>query len=452
MGSAQSGDQGPLQLTGSTLSWPERPEMERRLATLPKYQLIEDYGESIWWEGARHALIEGDNLAALVALQEPLSGAAKLIYLDPPYNNKRDLLYRDDSGMPPREGVHDSRSRWLSFIYPRLLLARSLLKEDGFICASIDDQELPTLRLLMDEIFGQTARLATFIWETKRAARGVPPRSMVMSTHEYLLCYGRDPHLSKLAGLPRDDADFSNPDEDPRGPWRSESMKSTGRRGREFTITDPESGRTFKGRWAFSEEKVEAMIHAGLVLFPKNKGGVPRQKKHQNSYRNPNKAGTSMLGWHSTERATRALMRLFDGEKIFSFPKPQSLLRTLLAQSCTGDDLVIDLFAGSGSMGAAVIEDNRDRGGALRSLSVQIPEPFDPKRPGNEAAGRLCAQRGSPPLISTLTRERLRRVLKQGQAQGQGAGVGEGLRCFHLIEGDALPPHHMRTLFAPHPS
>ena len=411
---------------------------------------------SLAWDNARHALIEGDNLDALHLLRASLTGAAHLIYVDPPYNNQRDLIYRDATHAGDMRGAlvaeqsvpassQSPRERWLSALLPRLTLARELLHEEGLIFLSIDDQELPTVRLLMDEIFGAEQRLATFIWETKRAARGVPPRSMVMSTHEYLLCYGRDQRCARLAGLPRDAGDFHNPDNDPRGPWRSENITSTGRGGRQFSIVDPESGRSFEGRWAFSPERIAAMLEEGLILFPRRANGVPRQKKLLSSYRNPRKAGTSMLGWHSTEQATKALMRLFDGEKIFSYPKPQSLLRHILEQSCAADDeaLVLDLFAGSGSLAQAVIEHNRAAGSALRSLSLQRPEPFNPERPSEAAAGRLCATLGVPATISALTGERIRRVIMRRGTEALGAG--EGLRSFQITRNpESAPP----SLFA----
>ena len=141
-------------------------------------------------------------------------------------------------------------------IYSRLLLAKDLLSEDGIICISIDDVENANLRQICAEIFGEDHFLAQFVWQTKRAARGVPPRTMVTSSCEYVLAYARDLSKARLSGLPRDEADFANPDGDPRGLWRSESLRATGRQNNYFAIRDPESGREFYGNWAFSRESI----------------------------------------------------------------------------------------------------------------------------------------------------------------------------------------------------
>jgi adenine-specific DNA-methyltransferase len=231
---------------------------------------------------------------------------------------------------------------WLSMIYPRLLLVRDRLTDDGVVCISIDDGEIARLRLLCDEVFGARNFVATFTWQTKRAARGVPPRSLLMHNHEYVVCYARNRDQVRFRGLDRDDDDFVNPDNDPRGPWRSESMKATGNQNNYYAITDPRTANEFLGNWAFSPTTLNRMIADGRVLFPAAIGGTPRQKKFRSTYRNDTKAAVTSLGWHSTERATKALMDLFDGEKVFSFPKPLSLIGYFCQQLLGPDDAVLD--------------------------------------------------------------------------------------------------------------
>lgn len=383
------------------LSWPGKAEAislarapsEASLAPLSLAPLSSE-------EGAPNMLIRGDNLEALKALQVTHTAMIKMIYIDPPYNTRRPLSYHDHFAMSPEEyrrylapkgesldredATHtayqlDGRhhTRWLNMMYPRLWVARSLLREDGLIFVSIDDVEVHNLRHLMDEIYGPDQFITQFVWETKRAARGVPPRSLLMSTHEYVLCYAINRSLVRFKGLQRDPKDFQNPDNDPRGPWRSESMKATGNQDNHFTITDPVSGREFTANWAFSPQTLQEMITDDRVIFPPTSSGVPRQKKLMDSYRNPTKACVTALGWHSTERATRDLMKLFDGEKVFSFPKPLSLLRFFCEQCLEEEDIILDFFAGSGSTGHAVISLNADDHGQRRFILIQRQEPLE---------------------------------------------------------------------------
>ena len=163
--------------------------------------------DSVEWANTANQLIVGDNLHVLRLL--PPEQRFRLAYLDPPYNLGRDVVYAD-----PR-----ATADWLSMIYPRLLLVRDRLTDDGVVCISIDDGEIARLRLLCDEVFGARNFVATFTWQTKRAARGVPPRSLLMHNHEYVVCFARNRDQVRFRGLDRDDDDFVNPDNDPRGPW-----------------------------------------------------------------------------------------------------------------------------------------------------------------------------------------------------------------------------------------
>ena len=388
--------------SGIRLSWDGRSEAET-LAHQPSHlALMPDRARSFDWEQAHLACIEGDNLDALKALQPTLTGQVKLIYIDPPYNLGRPVLYRDQSGW----------DEWLSMMLPRLRLAFDLLREDGLLLISVDDHALPLTRMLMDDLFGEQHFLANFVWETKRAARGRPPTSMLMSNHEYVVAYAKDPNVLRLRGLDRNPDHFKNPDQDPRGPWRSESMKATGGHLNEFFITDPHSGAQYFGSWAFSEAKVKEMIQEDLILFPSKKSGVPRQKKHLNAYLNQTKAGVTSLGWHSSEAATRDLIKLFDGEKVFPFSKPLSLLQYFIDQQLNEGDLIIDFFAGSGSTGHAVWAEMARRGIALRCILIQRPEEFDLAKSANRGAKTVCEALGLPLTISSITIERLRRAAR----------------------------------------
>ena len=403
--------------------------------------------ESVNFDTTKNLFIEGDNLDALKLLQESYLGKVKLIYIDPPYNTGNDYVYKDDFAETSADYLARSGQRsetgdrlvanteangrfhsdWLSMMYPRLKLARNLLEESGIIAISIDDNEVSNLRLVCDEVFGRQNFVAQFVWTTKNAARGVPPKTLLMSNHEYIVVYARTVDSVRFQGLDRDEADFSNPDGDPRGLWRSESMKATGAQDNFFTISDPRTGNEFHANWAFSRSRVAEMIADGLVLFPESPEGMPRQKKFIDSYINDRKAFVTSLGWYSTENATKSLMALFGGEKVFDFPKPLDLLTFLIRQATSvhNEDLVMDLFAGSGSSAAATMKLNAEDGGDRRFVMVQLPESISERG----AAGRIGLRN-----IADLSRERIRRTAFgiDDRAGLVSAGLDLGFRSLHV--------------------
>lgn len=379
--------------------------------------------DSVDFGTTKNLFIEGDNLEALKLLQESYLGKIKLVYMDPPYNTGNDFVYNDDfsesvesflerSKQANEDGVRlvsnteangRFHSDWLSMMYPRLKLARNLLKDNGVIMISIDDNEVSNLRRICDEVFGSANFLAQFVWTTKNAARGVPPRTMLMSNHEYVVVYARASGKVKFKGLERDESEFANTDNDPRGLWRSESMKATGAQNNYFSIVDPDSGNSFYANWAFSKTRVSEMIAENLVLFPPGSAGTPRQKKFINTYVNDRKAFVTNLGWFSTENSTKSLMALFDGAKVFDFPKPIELLSFLIDQATAPNDgdIVLDLFAGSGSTAEAVMEVNSHDGGNRSFILAQLEE-LTPIKSSARNSGFTS--------IPSLSRERIRRA------------------------------------------
>lgn len=406
--------------------------------------------ESVDWDTTQNLMIEGDNLEVLKLLQKSYAGKVKLIYIDPPYNTGKDFVYPDDyrdsirnyleltgqvEGGAKLSSNTEASGRfhtdWLNMIYARLKLARSLLRPDGIVLVSIDDREVASLMLLMNDVFGDEHFQANLIWQTKQAARGVPPVNMLIENHEYVVCFTRDKPV-RFHGEERREEDFSNPDNDPRGLWRSESMKATGRQHNYFDIVQPTTGRRFYGNWAFSEATIQRMVDEDLILFPERTDGVPRQKKFINSYTNETKAIVTNLGWHSTEQATSELMRLFDGEKVFDFPKPLSLLQYLCNQITSGSDLLLDFFAGAGTTGHAVIAQNAADGGTRRYILVQLPEPLDPENKDQKIAADFCDKLGKSRTIAELTKERLRRAGQKIRADNPMFAGDTGFRVFKL--------------------
>lgn len=432
------------------LFWPGKKRALRAAQEPTAATLKPDFENSKDWDTTKNVFIEGDNLEVLKILQKHYHAKIKMIYIDPPYNTGKDFIYPDnfkeglDTYLEWTRQVNEEgkklstnadtegryHSNWLNMMYPRLKLARNLLTDDGVIFVSIDDTEVAPLRRLLDEVFGEGNFLGQFVWVTKNAARGVPPRTMLMSNHEYVVAYARRIENVKFKGLERDEADFGNPDNDPRGLWRSESMKATGSQDNYFTITDPDTGREFHANWAFSEASVVQMIRDGLVLFPSGDGGTPRQKKFMDSYLNDRKAFVTNLGWYSTENATKALMSLFDGEKIFDFPKPIDLLAFLIEQT-TYDDIILDFFAGSGSIAHATMVQNANDGGNRKYIQVQLPEPTP--------EGSVARKAGFK-TIADVARSRVSRAAaslfggSQDQLDLREQSVDVGFRAFKLSD------------------
>lgn len=407
----------------------------RRLAQTPSAGTLRPCPEeSLHWDGTQNLFIEGDNLEVLKLLQKSYHKRVKMIYIDPPYNTGREFIYPDDfsdnigsylryTGQVDGEGRKMTanletsgryHTNWLNMMYPRLRLARNLLRPDGVIFISIDDNEVANLRKLCDEVFGEENFVATLTWETKRAARGVPPRTLLMENHEYIVAYSGGGDV-RFRGLDRSEEDFANPDGDPRGLWRSESMKATGSQNNWFTIVDPATGNEFYANWAFSESTLLQMIEDDLVIFPKDPTGTPRQKKFIDSYTNETKAFVTSLGWYSTERATTEFMNLFDGKKVFDFPKPVGLLQFLCEQTLKPGDIVLDFFAGSGTTAHAVFNLNNEGNGNVRFIMVQLPEPTEEKSAAYKAGFRTIADIG---------KERLRRVVRRLEAERNEVGEG----------------------------
>lgn len=380
--------------------------------------------ESVDFDTTQNLFIEGDNLEALKLLQETYLGKVKMIYIDPPYNTGRDFLYNDDfsetsAKFLERSNQKDDESNkllantesngrfhsdWLTMIYTRLSIAKRLLSDNGVIFISIDDNEYDNLSKICEEIFGGNNFIGTFTWETKRAARGVPPKSLLMHNHEYVLCYSKNSDYVQFIGLNRSKEDFHNPDNDSRGVWRSESIKATGKQDNWFYIIDKSTGNEFYGNWAFSEKSINKMLKNGLILFPQKPSGTPRQKKFFDSYINDKKSSITSLGWHSTEASTKALMDLFDGKKVFDFPKPISLISHFVDQSTSANDIIVDFFAGSGSTADAIIQLNSSQGTNRRIISVQLPE---------ETGEASEAKSQGFTNIAEIAKERIRRAGKQ---------------------------------------
>ena len=331
-----------------------RPKLEPRI-------LIEDPDKS-YHATERHSeddifynqLIFGDNLLALKALEQEFTGKIKCIYIDPPYNTGSAFEHYDD-------GIE--HSLWLSLLRDRLELLRRLLKPDGSIWVSIDDNEVGYLHVLMDEIFERRNFVTTIIWE-KRTTR--ENRRVFSFNHDYMLVYARErPKFEAVRNeLPIGDElirRYKNPDNDPRGPWQSVSanaMAGHGTPSQFYTLVSPSGVRHDppEGRcWLYTEEKMMQEVQAGNVWFGKNGKGVPRIKKFLKD--RADRGLTPETIWPAKEVGTndsakKGLIGLFGGTLVFENPKPEGLVERILRIATNPGELVLDSFAGSGTTGA----------------------------------------------------------------------------------------------------
>lgn len=430
-------------------SWAGKREAIRLLQAPSRATLIPVPKESVDFNKTQNAFIEGDNLEVLKLLYKPYFGRVKMIYIDPPYNTGNDFVYPDNFSDPldtylQITGQKDSEgnlltsnaetsgryhSAWLSMMYPRLFLARQLLSENGVIFVSIDDHEIYSLRLLLNEIFGEEGYLSTFVW--RRRIGSSMASSWVSADHEYVMAYSKQPETVYVRGDERDMTKYSIPDG--RGKYYASMPLTVGmtkamRPNQWYELVNPKTGTGYwppEGRvWGFYPPTMENKIGEGRIIwpedFPDKQLSTPRIKTYPEdakrdrkpistwiTERNPRQANdedTYSMSAAKNEEGTRVLKDLL-GDSSFSYPKPISLLKALVEQFTRDNDLIVDFFAGSATLAQAVLELNREDGGDRRFIMVQLPEPTGNKR------FRTIAEIG---------KERLRRVGKKMRNEREG--------------------------------
>lgn len=387
-------------------------------------------------------LIKGDNLEVLKHLSNAYYEKIKMIYIDPPYNTGSDgFVYEDNRKFTVDElsslaGIDEesakrildftmsksnSHSAWLTFMYPRLYIAKKLLKDDGVIFISIDDNEVAQIRLLMDEIFGEDNFVAQFVWKKRSGTNDA--KNLVSSDHEYILCYGENQDIL-LNGEEKTFNNYKNPDNDSLGNWTSGDLTcnktATERPNLYYSITDPKTGVIYecnKNRvWRTTKDKMEIIIKKNKVIFPKKINGTPMYKRHQNEVQSLFQPISSLLGNYLNANATKELRSIL-GEQIFSYPKSSGLIKILLKQGTSNNDIILDFFAGSGTTADAVMQLNAEDGGNRKYILVQLPEPIDPKK--NKTAYDFVKDELhiDNPTIFEITKERLLRASKKIQKE-----------------------------------
>jgi adenine-specific DNA-methyltransferase len=472
---------------GFGMSWPGKAECAKVIQRQSTATLIPAEDESVNWDTTQNVIIEGDNLEVLKVLQKAYLGKVKMIYIDPPYNTGNDFIYPDDyteslkayleyTGQIDNQGRSYStntesngrfHSKWLNMMYPRIAISHNLLAQDGLIFVSIDDSEFPRLITLLNEIYGEENFVGTMIIE------GTPKNDpKILSTaHEYCVCYAKDlrvagdvgygianesfgllqeifdafkeneakltTELEKfLAALPEEMANIKNYNKfDKSGVFRTGPIDDPQGSGPKDERINPKTGnpcKTPSSGWRCNLETWKQWIAEDLIWFPDNDDQLPSKKTYAfSSRREPLRA----LQKIQSRKSTQYLKELFGTEvSIFPNPKPSELL-DLLVELVTESEkdeevLILDFFAGSGSLADVCMRKNALKKTKIKTISIQLPEIIDPSKSSSardkkralEAISFLSSI-GVPATISEILKERLRRV---------SSSVGGGFRSFRL--------------------
>lgn len=442
------------------LNWHGKRQARQLALTPSRGTLRPCKDESVDWDNTKNLMIEGDNLEVLKLLQKSYTGKVKLIYIDPPYNTGKDFVYPDnfqdnmknyleitgqtEDGARLSTNTETSgryHTDWLNMIYPRLKLARNLLKEDGVIFISIDDAEVDNLKKVCSEIFGEENFVANIVWQKKYSPQN--DATYFSDMHDHILVYAKQRKNSKndsngwnIDFLPRSDeqnAAYKNPDNDPRGVWKSVDLSvKTYSKANDYSITTP-SGRIVTPPasrcWQVSEKRFAKLCKENKIWFGENGNNVPSIKRFLTEVQD----GVVPTTWWSykecghNQEAKQELKKLMEGESVFfDTPKPLRLLDRILHLATTNDknSIILDFFAGSGTTAHATLNKNIADSGSRRYIAVQLPEKIDDEKYHT---------------ISELTKERLRRAGKKVREDNPEWKGDVGFRVFKLDTSNIRP-------------
>ena len=345
-------------------------------------------------DATENLYIEGDNLEVLKILQESYLGKVKMIYIDPPYNTGHDFIYRDDFGMSREEWSEKSgelsedgdrlfentesngrfHSDWCSMTYSRLMLARNLLTEDGVVFISLDDGEIENLREICNEVFGEQNFLAQCVRKRRDSQANLSKN--ISPIHEYVVLYAKsNVNLLNKISAHINERDYKNPDNDPRGPYKT--MPCTNKGGAIYSVMTP-SGKTITEEWRFKRETYDRLLNDNRLVFPRDGDGKPRYKLFLSEKKSEGQLANTWLDFlASNQEATREIKSLFGNSTIFSTPKPVELIKFCMDLATKTDSIVLDFFSGSATTAHAVMQLNAEDGGHRKFIMVQLPEPCD---------------------------------------------------------------------------
>lgn len=411
--------------------WVGKQDAKREAARPTRQTLRPVEEESVAWESTHNLYIEGDNLEVLKLLQTAYIGKVKMIYIDPPYNTGNDFVYNDDFAMSREEQDEamgnldeegnrlrrnlDSNPRyhsdWCSMVYSRLLVARTLLSNDGVIFISIDDNEVHNLRKICDEVFGASNYVGDILWNSTKS---VTNTAILSVSHTYNLVYFKNIDYfvkNRTEFRLKDNGEgFSNPDNDPRGAWKADPFQVGGwRPNQQYEITNPNTGVVYTPNpncsWKNDYDKFQELLKENRIVFGKTGEGGPQRKRY--IWEAKERGKVAKTWWddvETTANGTQTLKKMFEGRIVFDNPKPVSLIKRFMELGTNKDSLILDFFSGSATTAHAVMQLNAEDGGKRKYIMVQLPE----KTPeGSEA------RKAGYDTICKIGKERIRRAGRQ---------------------------------------
>ena len=446
------------------MDWPGKKEALKLIQTPSNGTLKPCREESVNFDTTENLYIEGDNLEVLKLLQKSYYGKVKMIYIDPPYNTGKEFIYPDNfsesletyleyAGLIDGDGKKFStntanegrfHTRWLNMMYPRLYLARNLLRDDGVIFISIDDNEVDNLKKLCNEVFGEENFVDCVIWK-KRYGGGAKEKYLV-SLHEYSLFYAKNKEYLNELFIPLDNESinryykFKDKNYDIRGPYRTHPLEAgkavDDRPNLIFPIIAPDGTKIIPARqWYWSEERVKDAIKRGEIEFVNGKNGwtvhSKQYLKDENGEIRQAKA-FSIIDDVYSQHGTNEMIDIFGNAKVFSYPKPSNLLTQLINIATNNEDqhYILDFFSGSATTAHAVINLNKQDNGNRKFIMVQLPEP---------CAEDSEAFKAGYKTIADIGKERIRRVIKKLNEEQEGkldfddsSNQDRGFKVFNL--------------------
>ena len=425
------------------LGWAGKSDAYRTLQSPTFNTLAPCIAESVNFHDTQNVFIEAENLEALKILQKSYAGKVKMIYIDPPYNTGSDsFVYpdkfaetreeyarrvgdKDQDGYLLRDGAFAGawrknskdnghyHSNWLSMMLPRLHLAKTLLREDGVIFISIDDNEQAQLKLLCDEVFGAENFVAEMIWKKKNVVQN--DAKFFSTDHEYLICYAKvadNLNLNRLSRTAEQEARYQNPDNDPRGAWTSVALQAkSGSSTYEVTFANGVTWKPVEGTFPrLSKESLLKAFDENRLWFGKNGTSVPRLKKYLSEVQDGVLSNTIWFNEDvgSTQSSKEMVKKLLNSN-VFDTPKPINYIKKMMQLTCEKNSIVMDFFSGSGTTAHAVMQLNAEDGGNRRYICVQLPE---------ETAEQSEARKAGFAHIAEIAKERIRRAGAQIRRSG----------------------------------
>jgi adenine-specific DNA-methyltransferase len=402
--------------------------------------LIPAKDESVNFDETENIFIEGENLEVLKVLQKSYFGKVKMISIDPPYNTGNDsFIYpdkfseskadyerrvgdKDEAGNKTSDSFKKNskengqyHSNWLNMMMPRLYLAKNLLRQDGVIFVSIDDNEVHNLRLLMNEIFGEENFVEQLIWKRRATA---PNDRVIGKNHEYILIYSKSFESAIFFLQKRSEklnSRYANLDNDPNGAWVASDLSANGKGGRLtpsciYDIENPLTGDLFSPPqnkcWLYNEQKVKKLISENRIGF-REKTGTPFLKRYLSEVRDGSTLATILDNHGFSQDSAKEIKDLFNKD-VFDFPKPIKLLKTILRAGSLKEDIILDFFSGSGSIAHALMDLNNEDENYRKYICVQLPELTDEKSEAYKAGYKTIAE---------ISKERIRRAGKKIQEE-----------------------------------